>query len=131
MKKSIGTAALLGAMCLAVMPAAPAYAANWVYVSTSTDNADSYYDADTLQRSGEVVTVWRQKDHSRDKTVKYRSSKQLIRYYCSRRSWVIVYIIDYYPNGETEIFEYPAYRQAETVIAPDTDGEKMLEAVCR
>lgn len=33
MKKSIGTSAFLGAMCIAVTPIAPAYAANWVYVT--------------------------------------------------------------------------------------------------
>lgn len=121
---------LLGAAAL-VIAAAPAFAANWVYVNTSTDNADNYYDADTLQRSGEVVTVWQQTDHSRDKTVKYRSSKLLKRFYCSRRLSVIVSIIDWYPNGETKRFDYPTYRQEETVIAPDTNDEEMLKAVCR
>jgi hypothetical protein len=39
MEKSIGTAALLGAMCLALMPVAPANAANWVYVAENSDGA--------------------------------------------------------------------------------------------
>lgn len=58
MKKSIGTSAFLGAMCLAVVPIAPAYAANWVYVTTSRSNAVYYYDSDTIRRSGNQVTVW-------------------------------------------------------------------------
>jgi len=124
LNKLITTAAL-------VMAATPAFAANWVYVNTSNTNADIYYDADTLQRSGEVVTVWEQTDYSRDKTVKYRSSKLLKRFYCSRRLYVLVSVIDYYPNGETKRFDYPTYKQEETVIAPDTNGEEMLKAVCR
>lgn len=56
MKKSIGTSTLLGAACLAVMPMAPAYAANWVYVTTSDHGSDYYYDSDTIQRSGNQVT---------------------------------------------------------------------------
>jgi hypothetical protein len=122
--KLITTAAL-------VLAAAPALAANWVYVTTTRKNADYYYDADTLQRSGEVVTVWEHTDHSRNKTVKYRSSKALIRYYCSRRSYVHLSIIDYYPNGETKSFKYPTDRTDETFIPPDSNGDAMLKAVCR
>ncbi len=69
MKKSIGTAALLGAMCLAVMPVAPAYAANWVYVTESTSNAVYYYDSETIRHSGNQFTVWEKTDFSRDTTV--------------------------------------------------------------
>lgn len=113
-----------------VMAATPAFSANWVYVNTGTNNADNYYDADTMERSGEVVTVWEKADHSRDKTVKWRSSKLLKRFYCSRRLSVIVSIIDYYPNGETKSVNVPPYQQEEDFIAPDTNGEEMLKAVC-
>jgi hypothetical protein len=113
-----------------IMGATPAFAANWIYVNTDTKNADNYYDADTLRRSGEVVTVWEQTDHSRDKTVKRRSAKSLIRYYCSRRSYVLVSIIDYYPNGETKRFDYSTGKQSEYFPPPDANGEAMLNAVC-
>ena len=48
MQKSNGTAALLGVVCLALMPVAPAFAANWVYISTSNGGSENYYDADTI-----------------------------------------------------------------------------------
>ena len=52
MKKSIGVATLVGVICLALTPIAPAYAANWVYVAKNTNGAVFYYDSDTIRRSG-------------------------------------------------------------------------------
>ena len=106
MKKSIGTAALLGAMCFAFMPIAAAYAANWVYVDEATGNVVYYYDTDTLQRSGDEVTVWEKADHSRDATEKFRSKTILSRYFCSRRTYVTISMIIYYPNGTNESFSW-------------------------
>jgi hypothetical protein len=131
MKKSIGTAALLGAMCLALMPLEPVYAANWVYVETSTNNGIYYYDADTVRRSGDEVTVWEKRDHSRDATVKYRSKTLLSRYDCSGRTVVAISSNEHYPNGKTETFKWSPFEQSKTDIAPDTVAESMLEAVCK
>ena len=130
MEKSIGTAALLGAMCLALMPVAPANAANWVYVAENSDGAVYYYDADTLQRSGDAVTVWEKSDHSRDATVKYRAKMSLTRYYCSRRTYALISVITYYPNGKSDSFSWSSYEQKEGYIAPDTVGQRQLEAAC-
>jgi hypothetical protein len=131
MKKSIGTSALLGALCLTVMPFAPAYAANWVYVTTDKDNTGFYYDSDTIQRSGNQVTVWTMYDHSRDKTVKMRESKVLIRYGCAERTLTTLQETTYYPNGTMNTVIVKPYEQEEIAIPPSTVAEKMLEAVCQ
>jgi hypothetical protein len=131
MKKSIGTAALLGAMCLAVMPAAPAYAANWVYVTTSNQKADFYYDSDTIQRSGNIVTVWEKYDLSRVATTKERTRISRYRYDCAERTSTLLALNVYYPNGEVKSFTYKAYEQEEEAVAPDTVTEAVLEAVCQ
>jgi hypothetical protein len=131
MKKSIGTAALLGAMCLAVMPAAPAYAANWVYVTTSNQKADFYYDSDTIQRSGNIVTVWEKYDLSRVATTKERTRISRYRYDCAERTSTLLASNVYYPNGEVKSFTYKAYEQEEEAVAPDTVTEAVLEAVCQ
>lgn len=131
MKKSVRTAAFMTATCLSLMPAAPAYAANWVYVITDTDNTGFYYDSDTIQRSGNQVTVWTKYDHSRDKTVKMRESKVLIRYGCAERTLTTLQETTYYPNGTTNTVIVKPYEQEEMAIPPSTVAEKMLEAVCR
>jgi hypothetical protein len=130
MKKYIRTAALLGAMCFALMPTAPAYAANWVYVTKSTKNAVFYYDSDTIQRAGNQVTVWVKLDHSRDKTEKAREKKVLYRYDCVNRTLTILQVTIYYPNGKNETLALDTYQQNEIAVTPDTVSEAMLEAVC-
>jgi hypothetical protein len=53
---------LLGATTALVLAATPSFAANWIYV-ISGRGTDHYYDADTIQRSGNQVTVWEKLDH--------------------------------------------------------------------
>jgi hypothetical protein len=43
--------------------ATPAFAVEWVYVTSNTSGTDIYYDADTIRRSGDQVTVWERWDH--------------------------------------------------------------------
>ena len=131
MKKSIGIAAPLGALCLAVMPIAPAYAANWVYVTTNDIGIDYYYDSDTIQRSGNQVTFWQKADYSRVKARKERESKDRYRYDCAMRTRTLLQATNYYPDGNNETYTYNTYEQKEKAVIPDTTGEVMLEAVCR
>ena len=131
MKKPTGTAALITATCLSLMPPVPAYAANWVYVSTDKDNAVNYYDSETIRRSGNQVTVWEKVDFSRDKTVKERVKKIRYRYDCSERTATLLQMIIYYPDGSNETITLEAYEQKAGALAPETVGEMMLEAVCR
>jgi hypothetical protein len=120
----------LGAAIALVMAATPAFAANWVYVTTHNNGADYYYDSDTIQRSGNQVTVWRKLDHSRNKTVKYREEKSQYRYDCSRRTYTLLNIIIYYPDGKVESFTWKTHEQEIEPIAPETVSEAVLEAVC-
>lgn len=131
MKKSNGTATLLGVVCLALMPIAPAYAANWVYVTTSDVGSNYYYDSDTIQRFGNQVTYWEMVDHSRDKTVKARESKDRYRCDCAERTRTLLQATSYYRNGTSETFTWDAYEQTEAAVIPGSVGEAMLEAVCR
>jgi hypothetical protein len=130
MKKSIGTSAFLGAMCIAVTPIAPAYAANWVYVTENEKNAVYYYDSDTIRGSGNQVTAWVKVDHSRDKTVKAREALTRYRFDCADRTWTLLSTTDYYPNGKTETFTWETYEQKEIAVVPDSVMEGVLEAVC-
>ena len=97
MKKSAGTSTLLGVICCALMPMAPVYAANWVYVDTNTRGTNVYYDSDTIQRSGNQVTFWQKDDYSRNKTRKERESKSRYRYDCAMRTRVLLQLTNYCP----------------------------------
>lgn len=131
MKKSIRTGALLSLMCLSLIPIAAANAANWVYVTTNSSDTDYYFDSDTIQRSGNQVTVWINSDHSRDKTVEARSKKMWQRFDCATRTTALLQVTIYYPNGKNETFTWNNYEQQLRAVVPDTAGESMLEAVCR
>ena len=130
MKKSIGVAALVSAIGLAVIPIAPAYAANWVYVYEDTEKAVWYYDSETIRRSESQVTVWEQIDFSRDKTVKERTTKSRYRYDCAERTRTLLQLTKYYPDGKNETYTWEAYEQKERAVIPDTAGDAMLRAVC-
>lgn len=131
MKKSIGTSTFLGVMCLAVMPMAPAYAANWVYVTESDSKSVFYYDSDTIQRAGNQVTVWIKIDNSRDRSVKQRGSTDRVRYDCGDRTSIILQRTSYYPDGKNETFDWSTYKRKEDPIIPDTLNEDIFEAVCQ
>jgi hypothetical protein len=131
MKKSVGTSTLLGVICCALMPIAPAYAANWVYLATNRNGAVFYYDSDTIRRSGNQVTFWRKDDHSRNKTVKQRETKARWRYDCAMRTYTLLQLTNYYADGKLETFTWDAYEQKENAVTPDTVGEDILEAVCQ
>ena len=121
---------LLGAATALVMAATPAFAADWVYVTTGEDGTVYYYDADTVRRSGNQVTVWENWDHSRDKTTEYRERKVQIRYDCAERTITFLYSIAYYPDGTSKSFTWKTYEQETDPVAPATLGESRLEAAC-
>ena len=131
MKKSIGVATLVSAIGLALMPIAPAFAVNWIYVDADADNTVVYYDADTIQRSGDQVLVWVRYDHSRDKTEKARETKVRAIYDCAARTFISRAAITYFPNGNVDTFEVPSYQQRSFSVVPGSIAEALLEAVCR
>ena len=121
---------LLAAATALVMGATPAFAANWIYVTQSNVGTVSYYDVDTIQRSGNQVTVWEKRDESRNKTVKHREMTLRERFHCSERTFTTLNITTYYPDGTNKSANLETYEQKAEPIAPDTMGEAVLEAVC-
>ncbi len=113
-----------------LLAASPAFAANWVYVTTDTDGTVYYYDADTVQRSGNQVTVWEKWDHSRDKTIKERERKRQYQYDCAESTSTLLHSIIYYPDGTVRSVAYKTYEQEADPIVPDTIGAVGFEAVC-
>ncbi len=120
----------LGAAIALVMAVTPAFAANWVYVTTDVNGSDYYYDADTILRYGNRVTVWEKEDASRNKTVKYREQKIQSQFSCSDRTYRLLSFVAYYPDGKRNSYSLDTYEQKVEAIPPDTIGETRLEAVC-
>lgn len=123
LNKLITTAAL-------AMVATPAFAANWIYVAENGNGAVFYYDTETMQRSGNEVTVWQRQDYSRDRTQKAREGRMLKRYNCVARTVTLISGINYFPNGTSESFDIPHFRQEASSIVPETMAEGVLQAVC-
>ena len=121
---------MLVAATALVMAAAPAFAVDWVYVTTGENDSDFYYDAGTIQRSGNRVTVWEKEDASRNKTVKYREQKIQSQFSCSDRTYRLLSFVTYYPDGKRNSYSLDTYEQKVEAIPPDTIGETRLEAVC-
>ena len=113
-----------------VLAATPAFAANWVYITSVKSGTFHYYDADTIRRSGNYVTVWEKRDHSFDKTVKARETKTQIRFNCAERTLTVLDFTKYYPDGKTETTTVPRYQHEVQSVIPDTIGETILKAVC-
>lgn len=113
-----------------VLAATPAFAVDWVYVSSDSTGTIYYYDADTILRSGSQVTVWEKEDASRNKTVKYREQKIQSQFSCSDRTYRLLSFVTYYPDGKKISYSLDTYEQKVEAIPPDTIGETRLEAVC-
>ena len=113
-----------------LMAAPPAYAANWIFVDYDVNNTVFYYDVDSIQRSGNQVTVWEKWDRSRDKTSKERERKLRQRYDCAERTFTDLDIFIYFPDGKNDSFNYKPYEQTVISIVPESIGETMFDAVC-
>jgi len=122
---------MAGAIALSLsLGATPAFAANWVYVGESVSNAVWYYDSDSLQRSGDEVTVWKKLDHSRDQTTKIRTALVRTRYDCAERTDTLLARVSYFPDGTSNSAEWSRYEQTADTIFPESMAEAMLKAVC-
>lgn len=113
-----------------VMTAAPAFAANWIYLSTSKTDAVHYYDADTLQRIKNDVTVWEWVDFSRDQTSEYEGIKARVRYDCRARTFTVLSEKVDYRHGTTSSSQWAPNQQKVRDIVPDSENDSTLAVVC-
>lgn len=69
----------------ALLFAAPANAAQWEYVTTSSSGALVYFDASNLKQEGDVITTWMKSDYSRVKSEPLRSMLSHVSIRCADR----------------------------------------------
>jgi hypothetical protein len=120
----------LAMACLAPFLGPPAAAANWVYVGESVNKTVIYYDAETIQRSGNQVKVWEKWDYSSNMTLKFREAKVHKRYNCLERTDTLLGGSSYYPDGKVESFNLAPHEQEADPVTPETIGEGVMKAVC-
>ncbi|WP_334184970.1 surface-adhesin E family protein [Novosphingobium sp.] len=106
--------------------------AEWVEWSTSTSGSVWYIDRDRMVMSPGKVKLWVKEDHSRDASVKARSSMMQISINCRSEKYFITARIEYdaygkviYSNSRDES-EY-GYEP----IIPDTMVEGVSSAACQ
>ncbi len=121
----------LAMACVAAFLGTPAAAANWVYVTKNDSGTIYYYDADNIQRSGNQITAWQKWDHSADQSMKEREAKRLVRFDCAARTATQLSSIRYFADGTTKSLQLLESEQKTNIIAPETIGETLLEAVCK
>jgi hypothetical protein len=124
-RKTSAVAALLVSLLTA-----PANAATRIYVAKSNNGAVHYYDAESLRRSGNQVTVWTKTDYSQDRTTEWREDKTRVKYDCAERSYANLDMVVYHPSGKVEIVNAPKPERPLQSIVPDSVSESKMEAVC-
>ena len=108
-----------------------AFADDWIFYSESTNGMISLYDRDSLKRTGSQVLVWVMRDHSKDKSVTYRTSKVRFKIDCVNETTTTLAAIFYKPNNDVEkSITWQDYQQTADPIAPGTVAVSLMDAVC-
>ncbi len=101
-----------------------------VYYAKGSTGSLKYYDRDTIRRvNGGYITVWTFEDGSKDRTVKFRTRRILMKIDCESMSSGAMHAVDYDANGQvigSGNFEYPRI----TPDVPGSTGYLLVEAVC-
>ena len=117
---------------LTLLFATPAVGADWRYVGTSDNGTTIYVDMETMRPTGDTVNVWVRYDHSRDRTIRFRETKQLVTYNCSARTSTLRSYISYDANGRVvDSGDISTYQLRQNNVAPDTIGDAIMTAVCQ
>lgn len=131
---------VIAALCLASQSAA-AQNSRWIRVS-GDDSVEVYMDTQSIRRTGSTVKAWLkwrfaspQETASVSPKKTYSSSKVLGIYRCGDRTAATIQYIRYSQSdasGEVvESFSIPEVVATLEEVAPETNGETILEYVCK
>lgn len=122
------------ALGLALATAPTLARAEWVKVSTSARESDFYMDGARITSENGRVHAWIKVDHSRNKSIKYRSEMELISFICSsQKSRVLQYTeYDSYGNvvGSSTIPDTTYSDVGYETVTPETVNETLMRAAC-
>jgi len=104
----------------------------WIQIAESTTGTVwKMRSNDISNGSNQYPRVWVELDHSNDRTVTYRSSKQLLSFDCKNRKSQTLQVIHYMPDGKVVNSwdeNYNSYLHK--YVAPDTVLEAALNNAC-
>lgn len=107
-----------------------AIAEDLVVYSTDDSGTYYYYYADTIRRNPDnTVEVWVKSDHSKDKTVSWRTSKDKLRINCSNETYGLEASYEYGADGtimDSQVFDYPNMRP----IVPESVMNILRDKLC-
>lgn len=94
------------------------------------DDTIYYFDAETVVKSGDVITVWTKYVRLRtaEKDTSWSTAQRAI-YSCQKRTFQAIATSIYDKKGEF-IKSYPQGGALPIEVVPDTLGEQILKAVC-
>ena len=125
---------LFCALLVAVAVATPAMAVDWRFVTTSVSNSHYMIDIDSIRKisgySDPGVTAWFKIDHSNDKTTAARTSKNLYHAKCASSELALKQWIEYKADGSVLNSSSGDRYLRHSVVAPETVGYSILEAMC-
>jgi hypothetical protein len=102
-----------------------------IYITSDDSGSDYYYDTNSVRVSNGQVVVWVTRDAKKDKTVKFRNSKQRIMFDCDSENNKFLQYISYSSTGRVlESYSYSQYEQEWEGVVPGSIGAAVLTAVC-
>jgi hypothetical protein len=107
-----------------------AIAEDLVAYSSTDSGTYHYYYADTIIRYPDnTVEVWTKADHSKDKTVSWRTSKDKLRINCYNETYGLKASYEYGADGSimnSQVFDYPNMRP----IVPESVMNILRQKLC-
>jgi hypothetical protein len=113
----------------------PAQAAEWRYIGESVKGSVYYIDTSSIRDASDTLwhesfkLAWFKLDHTNDKSVKHRTSKQLHRFKCDEQSSMLNQAI-LYDSNDSVIDRLTVRVSAFEAVAPETMNSAMLKAAC-
>jgi hypothetical protein len=118
-------------ICLALFTASPSTANQLVEIGVTADGSIYSADFDSVRRSGTMAQVWIYVDHSRNRRIAARSSRELWKFDCNNQTTVTLYAVDYDRDGrvlnsQSEMDNPYLY----TPVVPNTFGSFAMNFAC-
>jgi hypothetical protein len=119
---------------LAVLFTAEANAADWWLIGTDKNGSTYEIDRESVRTENKgpgksIVIVWSRQDHSRDRTISFRTSKTMYHIKCDKREIAIVSLVRYDVNGNVKHSDTTAFPDFQPVV-PDSMGDEILFYAC-
>jgi len=112
--------------------AAPAHA-EWVSIGSATNGTEWFMDANRIKTVGSKKQAWIQLDHSRNRSVSWRQTLQLISFDCSASKYRTLSIIAYDAYGKvvsSENYTDYSYSVGYDPLVPESMAESASLVAC-